>query len=306
VLASPAVTGDRRIFLAAGALLLAVLAFAATGCGSSSKSSAGSTSTAASSCSNKDDLSLKTPDQLTIGTDNPAFPPWFGGTPHKPWKVSDPNSGQGYESAVAYAVAKQLGFDKSEVTWIHVPFNTSYAPGPKSFDFDINQISFTPARAKVVGFSDSYYDVNQSVVVNKGTPIASVTTVAGLKPYKLGAQLGTTSYQFIKDSIQPSKQPSVFPSNAGAVQALKNKQIDGLVVDLPTAFYVTAVQVPNSKVLGQFPTEPGGEHFGMVFEQGNSLRACVNKALTELRSNGTLKQLQQQWLAKATGAPILK
>ena len=306
VLASPAVTGDRRIFLAAGALLLAVLAFAAAGCGSSSKSSAGSTSTEASSCSNKDDLNLKTLDQLTIGTDNPAFPPWFGGTPHKPWQVSDPNSGEGYESAVAYAVAKRLGFQANAVKWIVVPFDQLFKPGNAAFDFDINQISFTPARAKVVDFSDSYYDVNQSVVVNKGTPIASVTTVAGLQPYKLGAQLGTTSYQFIKDTIKPSKQPSVFPSNAGAVQALKNKQIDGLVVDLPTAFYVTAVQVPNSKVLGQFPAEPGGEHFGMVFEKGNSLRACVNQALDTLRSNGTLKQLQQQWLAKATGAPILK
>jgi polar amino acid transport system substrate-binding protein len=293
----------RKLGYVALALLLAMLAAA---CGSTKKSSSGSTSTAASSCANKDDLNLVTTDQLTIGTDNPAFPPWFGGTPHKPWQVSDPNSGQGYESAVAYAVAKQLGFDKSDVKWLHVPFNTSFAPGPKSFDFDINQISFTPARAKVVGFSDSYYDVNQSVVVNKGTPIASVTSVAGLKPYKLGAQLGTTSYQFIKDTIQPSKQPSVFPSNAGAVQALKNKQIDGLVVDLPTAFYVTAVQVPNSKVLGQFPAAPGGEHFGMVFQKGNSLRTCVNQALAELRSNGTLEQLQQKWLAKATGAPILK
>ena len=306
MLASPAVFGDKRIFLAASALLLAVLAFAAAGCGSSSNSSAGSTSTAASSCSNKDELNLVTLDQLTIGTDNPAFPPWFGGTPHKPWQVSDPYSGEGYESAVAYAVAKQLGFDKAGVKWIHVPFANSYAPGPKPFDFDINQISFTPARAKVVDFSDSYYDVNQSVVVNKGTPIASATSVAALKPYDLGAQLGTTSYQFIKDTIQPTKQPSVFPSNTGAVQALKNKQIDGLVVDLPTAFYVTAVQVPNSKVLGQFPAEPGGEHFGMVFAKGNSLRECVNDALAKLRSNGTLKQLQQKWLAKATGAPILK
>jgi polar amino acid transport system substrate-binding protein len=274
-------------------------------CGSTKKSSSGTT-TAASSCSNKDDLNLVTTDQLTIGTDNPAFPPWFGGTPHKPWQVSDPNSGKGYESAVAYAVAKQLGFDKSEVKWIHVPFANSYAPGPKSFDFDINQISFTPARAKVVDFSDSYYDVNQSVVVNKGTPIASAKSVAALKPYDLGAQLGTTSYQFIQDTIQPTKKPSVFPSNTGAVQALKNKQIDGLVVDLPTAFYVTAVQVPNGKVLGQFPADPGGEHFGMVFEKGNSLRKCLNTALAELHSNGTLEQLQQQWLAKATGAPILK
>jgi polar amino acid transport system substrate-binding protein len=286
------------------ALALAIVLLAAA-CGSTKKSSSGTT-TAASSCSNKDDLNLVTTDQLTIGTDNPAFPPWFGGTPHKPWEVSDPNSGQGYESAVAYGVAKQLGFDKSQVVWKHVPFANSYAPGPKPFDFDINQISFTPARAKVVDFSDSYYDVNQSVVVNKGTPIASATSVAALRPYDLGAQLGTTSYQFIKDTIKPTKSPSVFPSNTGAVQALKNKQIDGLVVDLPTAFYVTAVQVPNGKVLGQFPAEPGGEHFGMVFAKGNSLRECVNKALTELRNNGTLKQLQQQWLAKATGAPILK
>jgi polar amino acid transport system substrate-binding protein len=292
----------RRLGYLALALLLGLLA---AGCGSTSKSSSGSTSTAAS-CGDKSSLNLVTKNQLTIGTDNPAFPPWFGGTPHKPWQVSDPNSGEGYESAVAFAVAKKLGFDKSGVKWIHVPFNNSFAPGPKSFDFDINQISFTPARAKVVAFSDSYYDVNQSVVVNKGTPIASVTTVAGLKPYSLGAQLGTTSYQFIKDTIKPSKQPSVFPSNAGAVQALKNKQIDGLVVDLPTAFYVTAVQVPNSKVLGQFPAKPGGEHFGMVFQKGNSLVTCVNKALATLRADGTLKQLQQQWLAKATGAPILK
>jgi polar amino acid transport system substrate-binding protein len=298
------VTGQRRTPLLLAAALIALLAILAAGCGSTKKG-ASSTTGSTASCS-KADLNLVKPGQLTIGTDNPAYPPWFGGTPKAPWKVSDPRSGKGYESAVAYAVAKQLGFSKNEVTWTHVPFETSFAPGTKNFDFDINQISFTPARAKVVDFSDSYYDVNQAVVVNKGTPIAKVTTIAGLKPYELGAQLGTTSYQFIKDTIKPSKQPSVFPTNAGAVQALKNKQIDGLVVDLPTAFYVTAVQVPNSKVLGQFPTKPGGEHFGMVFQKGNSLVTCVNKALAKLRSDGTLKRLQQQWLAKATGAPTLK
>jgi polar amino acid transport system substrate-binding protein len=291
----------RTLALVAPAVVILLLAVA---CGSTNKS-AGSSSTANSSCA-KGDLNLVTAGKLTVGTDNPAYPPWYGGTPHKPWQVSDPRSGQGYESAVAYAVAKGLGFSKDEVTWKHVPFNNSFAPGPKSFDFDINQISYTPERAKQVSFSDSYYDVNQSVVVNKGTPIANVTTVAGLKPYELGAQLGTTSYQFIKDTIKPSKQPSVFPQNAAAVQALKNKQIDGLVVDLPTAFYVTAVQVPNSKVLGYFAAKPGGEHFGMVFQKGNSLVRCVNDSLATLRSNGTLKQLQQKWLAKATGAPILK
>jgi len=285
-------------------LLVVVLSLLAAACGSTKKGAPAGTGSQ-TSCG-KSDLNLVTTGTLTVGTDNPAYPPWYGGTPHKPWQVSDPNSGQGYESAVAYAVAKQLGFSKSEVVWKHVPFNNSFAPGPKSFDFDINQISFTPARAKVVGFSDSYYDVNQSVVVNKGTPIASAASVAALKPYDLGAQLGTTSYQFIQDTIMPTKKPSVFPSNTGAVQALKNKQIDGLVVDLPTAFYVTAVQVPNGKVLGQFPAEPGGEHFGMVFQKGNSLVTCVNKALRALRSNGTLQNLREKWLAKATGAPTLK
>ena len=302
----------RRLGVGALALLLVLLAAACgntkvtvSGTNGETTGTAAGSTTSTSSCS-KSDLNLVTPGQLTIGTDNPAYPPWYGGKPGHGWQVSDPYSGQGYESAVAYAVATQLGFAKSEVKWVHVPFNTAFAPGKKSFDFDINQVSYTPERAKQVAFSDSYYDVNQSVVVNKGTPIASVTTIAGLKPYELGAQLGTTSYQFIKDEIQPTKKPSVFPTNAGAVQALKNKQIDGLVVDLPTAFYVTSAQVPNSKVLGYFATKPGGEHFGVIFQQGNSLVSCVNQALAKLRSDGTLKQLQQQWLAKATGAPILK
>jgi len=289
----------RNVSLALLALLVIALAAA---CGSTTKKSASGSKT---SCA-KSDLNLVTAGKLTVGTDNPAFPPWFGGTPKSPWKVSDPRSGQGFESAVAYAVAKQLGFSKSEVEWKHVPFSNSYAPGPKSFDFDINEISYTPARAKVVSFSDSYYDVNQSVVVNKGTPIASVANVAGLKGFKLGAQLGTTSYQYIVSKIKPSQQPSVFQQNIAAVTALKNKQIDGLVVDLPTAFYVTAVQVPHSKILGQFPSPPGGEHFGMVFQKGNSLAGCINEALTHLKKTGQLKSIQQKWLAKATGAPTLK
>jgi len=158
----------------------------------------------------------------------------------------------------------------------------------------------------VVSFSDSYYDVNQALVVLKGKAISKARSIADLKDFKLGAQLGTTSYDFIKNTIKPSKSPSVFPENAAAIQALKNGQIDGLVVDLPTAFYVTAVQVPNSTILGQFPTETGGEHFGMVFAKGNPLVACVNKALTSLKATGALKKIQQQWLAKATGAPVLK
>jgi polar amino acid transport system substrate-binding protein len=245
--------------------------------------------------------------QLTVGTDNPAYPPWFGGNPPKgsKWKVSDPTSGKGYESAVAYAVAGQLGFRRSAVQWTYVPFNRSFAPGSKSFDFDINQISYTPARAKVVTFSNSYYDVNQALVVLAGSKIASATSIAGLRGYKLGAQLGTTSYGYIKDTIKPSQQPSVYQQNAAAIQALKNKQIDGLIVDLPTAFYISAVQVTNAKVR-QFPAVPGGEHFGMVFAKGNGLAACVNTALSKLKANGTLARIQQTWLAKATGAPVLK
>jgi polar amino acid transport system substrate-binding protein len=282
------------------------LVFLLAGCGgSSSKSSQGTTTTGAS-C-DKNSSSLVNSGQLTVGTDNPAYPPWFGGTEKAPWKVSDPRSGQGFESAVAYAVAGKLGFAKSEVKWIVVPFNTSFAPGPKKFDFDINEISYTPARAKVVDFSDSYYNVNQAIVVKKGTKIANAKSVADLKPYKLGAQLGTTSYQdTIKDTIKPSKQPSVYDTNDAAVAALKNGQIDGLVVDLPTAFYVTAAQVPNSEIAGQFPTSAGGEHFGMVFQKGDAFVQCVNKALAELKADGTLQQIQDKWLAKVGGAPVLK
>ena len=245
---------------------------------------------------------------LTVGTDNPAYPPWFGGGTKKgsAWKINDPSTGKGFESAVVYAVAKKLGFAPANVTWVYVPFAKSYAPGKKSFDFDVNEISYTPARAKVVNFSTSYYDVNQAVVVRKGTPIAAVRSKAGLRKYKLGAQLGTTSYDYIVKNIKPSQKPAVYQQNIAAVSALKNGQIDGLVVDLPTAFYVTAVQVPNSKILGQFPTAAHGEHFGLVFAKGNPLTACVNRALSSLRTSGQLKRIQQTWLAKAAGAPVLR
>jgi polar amino acid transport system substrate-binding protein len=242
--------------------------------------------------------------QLTIGTDNPAYPPWYGGNQGHGWKISDPYSGKGYESAVAYAVAKQLGYSRAKVKWVYVPFAKSFAPGKKSFDFDITQISFTPERAKVVDFSASYYDVNQAIVVRNGTPIAKVHSVAGLKPYTLSAQLGTTSYQFIKSTIKP-KNLKVYSSNDKAVFALKNKLVDGVVVDLPTAFYVTAVQVPNSKILGQFAATTG-EHFGMVFQKGNPLRACVNKALATMKRNGTLKRINTTWLSKVVSVPVLK
>jgi polar amino acid transport system substrate-binding protein len=297
-----------RKFAALPVLLFLVLACVAAGCGGpSSKSSenSGGTQTVTSSCA-KDNLNLVNTDQLTIGTDNPAYPPWFGGPEKAPWKVSDPRSGQGFESAVAYAVAKQLGFSRNDVRWVVVPFNTAFAPGKKKFDFDINEISYTPARAKAVDFSKSYYDVNQAVVGLASRPIAKTKSITDLKRYKLGAQLGTTSYDYIVHNIKPSQKAAVYDTNDAAVQALKNKQIDGLVVDLPTAFYVTAAQVPGSRIIGQFPTVGTPEHFGMAFAKGNPLVRCVDGALDKLKANGTLAALREKWLAKAGGAPVLK
>ena len=262
---------------------------------------------APASCA-KANLNLVKDGQLSIGTDNPAYPPWFAGgeTKGRSWKINDPAKGQGFESAVAYAVAKRLGFAKSQVVWVYTPFNKAIAPGRKSFDFDINQVSYSPQRAKVVGFSAGYYNVNQSIVGLKGKPIASVRSKAGLKRYRLGAQLGTTSYQYIVNSIKPGPSVKVYDTNDAAVQALKIGQIDGLVVDLPTAFYVTAVQVPNRKIIGQFQAASGQERFGMVFQKGNPLIACVNNALASMKRSGVLKRIQQIWLAKVTGAPVLK
>jgi polar amino acid transport system substrate-binding protein len=288
--------------------ILAVAALAAVAWTAVGQARPAARSSAAAVCNPSSEHLVKA-GQLTIATDNPAYGPWYaGGVPKgSKWKTNDPSTGKGYESAAAYAIAKQLGFSKSQVKWVYQPFLKAIAPGKKSFDFDVNQVSVTPARAKAVTFSVSYYDLNQAIVVNKGTKIASVRSVKGLRAFKLGAQLGTTSYQFIVSNIKPSQKPAVYPQNAQAVEALKTKQIDGLVVDLPTAFYVTSVQVPNSKILGQFAV--GGkatDHFGAVLAKGNPLVTCVNKAITKLRTNGTLKRLQQLWLAKATGAPILK
>lgn len=255
----------------------------------------------------KSGLQLVQSGKLTLATDNPAFPPWWGGgETRKPWKVSNPYSGQGYESAVAYAVARQLGFAKSQVEWRAVPFAQSYRPGKKSFDWYMAQVSYTPERDKAVDFSNAYYFVNQALVGRKGTRIASAKSIAALRSYKLGAQLGTTSYQYIVDHVRPSSKPFAYDTNDLAVQALKNGQIDGIVVDLPTAFYVTAVQVEDGVIVGQFPNRGSRERFGMVFEQGSTLKRCVNKALHRLWSNGTVKGLQNRWLARVGGAPVLK
>jgi polar amino acid transport system substrate-binding protein len=246
----------------------------------------------------KESLALQNAGQLTIGTDSPAFEPWFVN--------NDPANGKGYESAVAYAVAEQLGFSKDEVTWVKVPFNTSYAPGEKNFDFDINQISITPARAKVVDFSDGYYSAAQAVIAPKKSDIAGASTLAELKDVKLGAQTGTTSLTAIRDVIQPSQDPLVFDDTNAAKQALNNDQVDAIVADLPTAFFITAVEIPSATIVGQFqPTSGEQEEFGLLFEKGNPLVTCVNAALGELKSSGGLDAIEQQWLAEAADAPVL-
>ena len=261
----------------------------------------------------KDNLKTFTAGKLTIGTDNPAYPPYFdppasGETATDPWELGDPTNGRGFESAVAYAVADKLGFAKGDVTWVYVAFDSSYAPGPKSFDFDINQISYTAERAQAVDMSDGYYTVNQALVANSGTPITKVTTVSGLAGFKLGAQQGTTSYQYIVDSIKPTADPSVYDSNDAAISALNAKQIDGIVVDLPTAFYITAAQMDNGVIVGQFPAPTGAdaEHFSLVLQKGSSLTPCVNAAIASLKADGTLAAITKEWLSDKASAPVFQ
>jgi polar amino acid transport system substrate-binding protein len=300
------------------ALLLTALAVAAAGCGGGDDDSGepaaeatavdtATEATAAEECQ-KDQLELTTPGKLTIGTDNPAFPPWFdGGTPQgSKWEINDPSRGMGFEGAVAYAVAEQLGFARNEVEWVVVPFDQSFRPGPKNFDFDINQISIRPARAQNVDFSEPYYDVNQALVALNSSPIANAKSVSDLKDAKLGAQIGTTSLTYIEDEIQPTKQPSVYNTNNDVISALKAGQIDGIVVDLPTAFFVTAAQVENSKVVGQFPDAGEQEQFGLVLAKDSPLTDCVSRAVTALEDDGTLDSLQQEWLADKVNAPVLE
>ncbi|HUG88578.1 MAG TPA: ABC transporter substrate-binding protein, partial [Actinomycetota bacterium] len=234
--------------------------------------------------------------------------PWFeGGTPDgSSWEINDPSTGEGFESAVAYAVAGELGFTEDQVAWTEVPFNQSFRPGPKDFDFDINQISYRPQRDQAVDFSDSYYDVNQALVAVSGSPIAEATTLEELKQYTLGAPVGTTSFEYIEQNIQPDGDPRVYDTLNDSISGLENGQVDGIVVDLPTAFFIVAVQLDDGTIVGQFPTVGEQEYFGMVFEDGNPLVDCVNQALDRLREDGTLASIQQEWLADRTDAPVLE
>lgn len=279
----------------------AATAMVATGCsspkstGGAASPATGTSATAANSCA-PGNLKTTTAGKLTIGADNPVYAPWF--------VDNKPSNGKGYESAVAYAIAGQLGYAKDKVAWKRVPFDSVVAGSTHGFDFDLDEVSITPARAKAVDFSTGYYDVTQAVITTKGSSIAGAKTVAALKKAKLGAQVGTTSYTAIVDQIKPSQQPRVYDTNDQAVQALKNHQIAGLVVDLPTAFYMTSAQLKDGVIVGQLPAAGKQEQFGAVLTKGSALTPCVTKAVNTLRQNGTLAKLADKWLT-GQGAPKL-
>ena len=240
--------------------------------------------------------------QLTVATDSPGYTPWFVN--------NKPSNGQGYESAVVYAIAAKLGVARANVKWVVEPFDSSYVPGHKKFDFDINEISYTADRAKAVTFSVSYYDVNQSIVSLKTNAIVHHHTPAELKTYLYGDQIGTTGLSFIDKYIKPTRAPRVYSTLADAVLALQTKQIDAVVIDTPSGQYMATAQVVNAKQqaigaqVGQFPTV--GEHYGLLFQKGNPLVTCVNVAIKALTTSGQLKALQTKWLGIYNSVPTIK
>jgi polar amino acid transport system substrate-binding protein len=285
-----------RLLLCLSAIVGAALL---AGCGSDDDSGDDSTTAEAVSLEDctPDQLATRTSGTLTVATDKPAFPPYF--------EDNDPTNGKGFESATAYAIADQLGFTPDQVEWTVVPFNASYAPGPKDFDFDVNQISITPKRAEQVDFSSPYYEAEQAIVALKDSDLASATSLADFADANIGVQIGTTSLDAVTDVIQPSSDPQVFDTSNDVVSALKNGQVDAVVVDVPTAFYLTAVQVPNATTVGQFPA-PGGDQWGALLEKDSPLTACVSAAIDELQSSGELPSIEKQWMSDATDAPTLQ
>jgi len=276
-------------------LASALLAVGLTSCAGQSTESASpakdSTTCAPSS------LSTLTPGTLTIATGQPAY---------EPWVLNDkPEAGEGFEAAVAYAVAKQLGYENTAVKWVRTTFDSAITPGPKTFDFNIQQYSITDERKKVVDFSSAYYFSNQAIVSSKGSKIAGVTTLAGLKGAKLGAAVGSTSLDTVEKQL--GLKPQVFNDNAAAVAALKNGQIDGLVVDLPTAFYLSAVEVTNGIIVGQIENrDVNNQGAGLLLAKDSPLTTCVTKAVDAITASGELKAIQDKWLTVGAGAPVLK
>jgi polar amino acid transport system substrate-binding protein len=274
--------------------LLLLVALYTLGCGSSGDSS-GSGTAGAADCK-KGRLPTQEQGVLTVATDKPAYPPYF--------EADDPTNGEGFESAVAYAIGKQLGYPAAKVRWTVEPFNSSYAPGPKDFDFDVNQISITPVREKAVDFSAPYYTANQAIVALKDSDAAQAKSLADLKDATIGVQIGTTSLEAVEEKIDPSDKPEVFNGSGDVVTALKNEQIDAVAVDLPTALYLTAVQVPDATVVGQFSAS-GGDQWGALLEKESALTGCVSQAVEKLQSAGELEKITQRWMSKAAGAPEL-
>ncbi len=283
-------------------LLLALLVAAATvaACGSDDDESSDETTTSGAvsleDCT-PDTLETVSDGTLTIATDKPAFPPYF--------EDDDPTNGEGFESAVAYAIADQLGFSEADVEWTVVPFNASYAPGPKDFDFDVNQISITPKRAEQVDFSVPYYEAEQGVVVKKGGELDGITSLADLQDASIGVQIGTTSLDAVNEVIQPTSEPQVFDTSNDVVSAFKNDQVDAIVVDVPTAYFLTAVQVPDGTIAGQFAA-PGGDQWGALLEKDSPLTDCISAAITALNESGELPAIEKKWMSDVTSAPVLE
>lgn len=244
---------------------------------------------------------LKTlkPNTFTFGTDEPVYEPWFVN--------DDPTNGQGYESAVAYAIGAKLGYQKSQIAWTRVSFNAAIQPGPKTYDADLDEFSITADRRKAVDFSSPYYDVTQAVITVASSQAAKAKSIAALRAFKIGAQVGSTSYDAASKVIKPNQQVAVYNSNDDAKQALTDGQIQALVVDLPTAFEITgAGEVKNSVIIGQLLSPGKPEQFGAVLDKGSPLTSCVSAAVNALSSDGTLDKLSNQWLSKVGNAPVLK
>ena len=280
--------------------LAAVAAVALLGaCAPKSDTAASAAPTAAATATDtctKDTLATLTPGTLTIATGEPAYYPWV---------IDDkPESGQGFEAAVAYAVATKLGYANADVTWVRTTFDGAIAPGPKEFDFNLQQYTITDERKNAVDFSSPYYTTPQAIVAVKGGKLDGVTTIAELKDAKLGAGVGTTAIDLITTTVGGT--PQVFNDNAAAVAALKNGQIDGVVVDLPTAFYLSGVEVENGIIAGQFPLSGSGDNFGLLLAKGSPLTACVSQAVDALKADGTLDSIAATWLGSDAGAAVLK
>ena len=282
---------------AAAALAVTACAPQSTESESSAPSSAAGESSSSEECA-PESLETLEPDTLTIATDQPAYEPWVVG--------DAPESGEGFEAAVAYAVAEQLGYSEDQVTWTRVPFNAAIQPGARPFDFDINQFSITEERKQAVDFSSPYYTVSQAVITTAGSAAEGATSIADLQDLRIGAQVATTSLTALQEVIDPSSDPVVFNSNDDAKLALQNGQVDAIVVDLPTAFFITAAELEDGVIVGQLETsDEGGDSFGLLLEKDSPLTDCVSQAVDELRENGTLDDLEQEWLADVADAPVL-